>query len=776
MAIMPSQTKPAAILDSKYTGPAAIVSIVLALGGIAAIVTAAVVFKDISAGAITYLAGWVVLLVVVISAGVQLMRKNAWGQRFSLLYHLALTIAAVITMVSITLRGLAQWWPGELDPTVIFVPVIITSAVAAVLLIQASVAGSRLRYASVVMTTVASVIALTVVANLIAQTDYVNVNLASYGRYGISKRTERILQSLDTPVRLTCAYNISNISDENKKISSEYAPRTLELLRDMADCSENVQAVNASTDSAKARVIARLRGSIGGKADEHIKFLDTFTSQSKTIADTLDLKHRQWRQVSAAYLDLWGMTARITRIFEVLADETRKTHKKIDGQIGGSGLPDYAALAKDAEKSLTDSDKTLREISAFLKQLSTIGPKVRANKKSVLKKTGKCLDAALKMSSIVGKPSEDEPSNPSAVLKKFITAARKTSKLASDTAKELAAIAGKENASLIQNSNVWQIRLPTSNSGMMIRTTLSDLYSILAKTIDRRILDAEGLVKAAKPEYQAEVIVKMRKEIAQLAKSFSQSHDKVQSAALALCRIDPQSEKIFQQARTDTITADLLKPIGMMLIQAQRLPKLKSSTLTADITNDNIVIIEAGDKIRVVNFDAIWPMATKSAWSASTTGVEEKRIFNGDAALSSNILSMTSKPFASVLLTYFAPKVDPRMQRMIPQADVDHKKLSTLTKRLTEANFKVKHWNLAQSKPKAEPDDPKTQVMIVLPPPAGSAATNARHGAKQVRAAAREKNPQGHRFRNASRFPGYLHAAQADELHGSAGADAIRLG
>ena len=74
---------------------------------------------------------------------------------------------------------------------------------------------------------------------------------------------------------------------------------------------------------------------------------------------------------------------------------------------------------------------------------------------------------------------------------------------------------------------------------------------------------------------------------------------------------------------------------------------------------------------------------------------------------------MTSEPFATVVLTYFGGVG--QTARMVPRADISPEDLTTLRKRLAEANFEVVEWNLAQDRPAETPGRP--QVLLVLPPP-----------------------------------------------------------
>ena len=106
-----------------------------------------------------------------------------------------------------------------------------------------------------------------------------------------------------------------------------------------------------------------------------------------------------------------------------------------------------------------------------------------------------------------------------------------------------------------------------------------------------------------------------------------------------------------------------------------------------------------------------------------------KRIFNGDSAIASKILTLTKKPFATVYLTYLPPFTrDAAMQMMrmqmqmgmggmpsAPDAHFSPAKLQALGRRLREANFEVKEWDLDEYLPPRKKGDPPP-VLLVLPP------------------------------------------------------------
>ncbi|MEI7837490.1 MAG: hypothetical protein WCK05_13910, partial [Planctomycetota bacterium] len=185
----------------------------------------------------------------------------------------------------------------------------------------------------------------------------------------------------------------------------------------------------------------------------------------------------------------------------------------------------------------------------------------------------------------------------------------------------------------------------------------------------------------------------------------------------------------------------LSKPLGELAARAKALPEQKGRGVVDRLKEDNIIIIEAGDKVDVVGFDEVWPQSSDETSPTRERSQERSRVFDGDAAIRSHLIRLVhQEPFATVLLTYFEPKLPPEAQQMgqgNPRDDVsvtgsyrsrEGNDLSKLTERLELANFEVKKWNLTDPMP-GEPGKPlatgskpatsraaqRPQILLVMP-------------------------------------------------------------
>ncbi|MCE5325036.1 MAG: hypothetical protein LLG01_01340 [Planctomycetaceae bacterium] len=728
MAMTHSSHAPTSLMDRSASRLASMASMIVSLVAITAIVTCMIFSAKLNATLTTYLFVWLLLLALVLAAGIQMFMGQVWGLWLSLVFYLVVAGGAMVALVGAMLAAGAggpspAWWTDLVKDTampanviVLLIPLLGAGAVMSVMMVQASAAAGRLRYAAMVSVTVAVAVTLAFVINLIAQSDYARWNMESSGA-GVSDRTNQILKSLDQPVTLTCAYSATDKAAA--EISREYGPRTLELLRDMADRCDKIKVVDASSDVAKARVIARLSQGESEKFKAHDKFLKSFDAQGKSISDTLLQNRQRWEKAAGAtFLNLWGLTPRVAVVLNRQSQQLSQTHRQVQADIKGAALPDYAKLTQDVQTSLKETSQALEELNVLMVHLSELPAAVNKNAKGTLDCADEALAAAMTMARAIGSPDKPAPEDPSAVLGQFITAAREAAKKSAAVATSLDNVAGAADGRIVNSCRAMQDEVEASpDQPVKVRGMLGDIYRQRAQLIDALAVDAEGYIAAAKKEYQAEMVARMRKQVVWLALALRQAREKLDTGLKQLSAADPLSESFFTQAREGTLFGSADKTVKGLIEQLDKLPKLESTSLAADLRKDNIIIVDVGGKNKVVDFDQVWTPRNATPWSA---GKEETlRAFNGDTAVASAILAKTSKPFATVWLTYFeVPSAQRNPEGMAP---LSPEQFRTLTQRLEESNFVVRRWNLAEPKPAAKADDPSAQVLLILPPPSGPA-------------------------------------------------------
>jgi len=704
------------MLHADFARMAGITSLAMALVGIAALVIY-LVSHEIPADMTLYFAGWIVLGVLAGTAGAALLTGRAWAQRFLLVFWLLLSALAFIFGLTALLWETPGWWSKSVSLAWVAWPTVVLAAGAAVLAVMASATGSRLRYASIASVTVVAALTVAAAANLIAHKDYVHKDYGSRGIYGVSKWTQNILANVDKPLTLTCIY----MSTEADKEGSEYRQRVMELLGEiearMRKLDKEVLIANVTTDAERAKVFRRLQGRLKEQAAQHVKFLMGFDKQANELTALLGGEKKAWSALGeGAYLAQWHLPGQFQDIADVLAKSLLEVGQKIRKQMKAGKAVDYPAMITDVRTELDQFEKSLGSFSSVLKRLEKISSRVGKNGKGALSAAdefGKALGAAAKALGAEGQPVKD----PKAMLTSFSEALVKAARLAGPAAQKLQNVGGEDNAALVVHSRCWQFGQGRQRIG------ISEFYEAMAEELADVASNARATAQLLAPEIQQRQIPFMRKALAAILASHGRVRDSAEAAMKTLAGVDQPSRDMMATAAKDKLFGPVLAKIKSLKDRMGKgetgLPELKADAGGKELTKDNLVVVEVGDQFRIVRFDEVFPRRARQRRPGDDQEAE-KRVFNGDSAISSKILSMTKKPFATVYVTYL-PSYGGQMAAMpwIPDSFFSPKRLQALSQRLREANFEVKLWYL--DKYLEIRDDGRPQVLLVVPPsPPGS--------------------------------------------------------
>jgi len=708
------ESPPAEMLNPGAAKLAASPSIALGLAGIAITVYYLTSLERPSGSLVAAAAAAIAILTVVCITGVQLIRGKAWAQQVLLVVFLA----GLIFVVCVGLAGMLdpEWWDLEWSMWVVLIPPAALQVLAVFGLTLCSSDGTRLRYASNVALAIAAALALIIALNLLSHTTYTRRNIETLQRFSLSQRTKQILDATDEDIRLTCVYT----STKDKSETADRRRRVTEFMREMREYKKSIQVENCTTDTQKAKLVERLREKLVGSVAKHDEFLKDFQIQSKTIIDALTEQQIRWEQAAGrSYLDQWGFTPEVARLLKKGAEEFQRVADNVKTELSGTGLPDYQQLVSDVKGQLTTASDTITAITSKMKEVSQIAPKIEANRDSVLKSADSAEASVEELLQVLG-PPEQAPPNPSEVLQKFASAADKAIRAVQKTVIAMRQVAGKEHVGMVNTAQAWvaqtgqrQVNLPIGAMMLQRRDTVPDLYEYAASNLTRWKLEATAAREAANIEHQGKAVRGLGKAVTALLESLKETRKSAEGALQILSTIDDPTRKILQEVTSGEAFREISEPVEKLLESARDLGELEEDTISEDITRDNIVIVETGDKTKVLDFETVWPIQFRPTGMLVSEG-PEKRSFNGDSAISSEILAMTNEPFATVLITYYRPDVPPEMRRMLPRETISPEKLSALTERLKEANFAVEQWNLAKDRPEVTGDRP--QVLLVLPP------------------------------------------------------------
>ncbi len=683
---------------------------------------------------------WLIMLLIFCGVGalggIQLLRGSRGAQQFLLVYWLGVAVVAVTASLALIFwrvpEGLAEALGGSVEgmtpwATLLAVALLVLSALVVVLLTAASRENTRQRYASMAVVSVAVVLALVMAVNMLSQyesprtgrANYVHFSMETLGRYGLGERTKKILEGVDRPLHITCVYTAA---DKDMK-TAQRRERVLEMLEDMKLYGEKITVEDVRTDAQKAEVLQRLRGDLGKQAGKHEAFLRSFQEKTEALMARLNAQQQRWQaHPRDSYLNMWAIPVEISDVLASQSEKLQRVGKDVTEGLAGPGLPDY----EDLSSRIKDSSKELKDLldrsTEFVEDIRVIAKAATNEEKrqTVIGAVTRTVDAAGDMTANLGAGDANASGDPAKRLGKHVELARRTAQLATAAAGQLDNLAGKDNAELLRQNRHFAVEV---QRGMLpVQVTLSDFLRMTAQRLTQDAEEAEAVAKNAKPDYQEQFIAQTRQAVGQTVASLKQAASAATEFVGRLAKVDEPSRAAFELVDKEALFGELDETLQALLDAHKDLPELEDTTISADISGENIVIIEAGGedaprKAEVVTFDEVWQ--PKGGPDFGGGDEPRQRVFHGDAAIGSRILKMTNEPFALVLLAYWGagPEMPPQMRQMIPPSDIPLEQLSTVRERLQQANFAVEDWNLNEDMPDPNEHADRPKLLIVLPPP-----------------------------------------------------------
>ena len=671
----------------------------------------------------------ILVCVGVCALGVLLLTGSAVAHYVLLWFWLALTGVSTVFGLAAALWQAPVWWDKAIPLGLVVGLLVGFGAVLSVLMVLVSKPRTRLRYGTMVTVSLVAVMALVATVNVIAHRDWerTRVDFQALGLYGISERTEMVLGGVDEPLHLTCVYT----STDKDKLGSKYRPRVVELLEEirakMRDLDKPVNVTNVTTDTQKAEIIDRLQQKLREQAGGQVKLLQDFQGVVEELAKMLQTEQEDWGKLPAdSYLSQWKLPRRVQSMLRSKVEKIKALGTKTKDKMRSSDVVDYPSLVRDVKTGLEEFRQDLKDAAGVMKHRGEIHKEAKKNRKSALASLAK-LDKAI--AAVVATLSEEAAKKDAkAALSNFAKSAAAAAEEARDVARALEDFAGSGNADYLAEAACWQVPVRTGMG--VVQAPVSVRYALSARELSSLASNAEGMVQVLTADALAKQIAFMRQRLASVKSLIASGGKAARQGAEVLATVDKATQAVLDRAEKDDLFKGVLDRLTALLKQITDLPKVEAKTLPRDLTDDNIVIVEVGDKFEVASFDEVYPRRDRNrGFQAPSDDDGPKYLFNGDSAIASKILSMTrkQKPFATVYLTYLAPfdrDTSMQMMRMAmqmrmgmgppPNAAINPAMLSTLRQRLTEANFEVKEWDLAG--PLEVPKDATgPQVLVVLP-------------------------------------------------------------
>jgi len=671
---------------------------------------------------------WIAMFAGALLAARQLIRGKEWAQQVLLAFWELLLIAAVCFLLAGIVYGPGKTWQhvplGGAGGIWLAVGLAAAGGIAA-LLTAASRKGSRLRYSSVVTGTVAIAIALMLAVNIVAQHDYLRKSVESYGLYRLSDRSRTVIDGLDEPVRLTCVYGGAG---EN---TARYGEATLELLREMADYAgrrgKQIEVINANTDTARRAVLAEIDSKISTKAGGHIAYLRSFITDSGPLIEAIRAEAEVWRHLPVeSYVNLWDVTAQ-AKMLSSAADSLEALRSRLAPQVGPTTMqfqpgreivPNYAKLTSETVAELNTARKCIVDIPYALQRMQALAQAV-ATKKPALAEQINLLDESRKaMVEAVGSPDSPAPLKPREMMAEFVQRATVLAQRTQGLADSLANLAGPGNSAALNASSAWWVEL-RNEQGVVGRMWPPDLMMSLSLRTADLAQGVGGAVKDGNDEFLSEQVLPLRRQAKDISESFANASGQILNTLDRLVEIDPTSRRLMDLVQGGELMRNLIDMIDPLLDRAEQLQPLKDESLPEKLKQDNVVIVEIGDAIDVVPSQAVWPMKYSIEQTTAEGEAADSRLFNGNTAISSKLLSMTAPPLATVVVSYYRSVGDPT------GGQIDPGMLGELYGRLSDSNLEVLFWNVISPPPKILQSQGEGEatygdrpvVLLVLPPP-----------------------------------------------------------
>lgn len=723
---------------------AALACIGLAGGGAGLLVTWLLTATQVPAAVSAVVILEVVLLATAAAAGVKLLTGSPWAYRYSLGLWQGLVVVLGVGVIHDLLGQSPPWldrpgmeellapsWWGVVPPTMVLAAALGLVTLVCVLLILASDARGRLRYAATVSTSVALATLLVLVVNLLAQDTYYRTSIETMGRFGLSERSKRALRQVDRDVLLTVVYE----EPETAEADRDYRRRTMELLGEMVEANPRIGLNPVTTEAAKQRLLARLRAKIAAGAGPGVQAVEAFLAATDKRLPQYREARQNWDQTanalpSDAYLNLWGLPTQIADGLGQTIDDWKQTAQQVRRQQ--EGIPDYAQLLTSVRDQLESASTFFRGIDAMLETMAKIAPAVEANRPDVLAGMER---ASRRLEALAGtlNPSTGTRPAPAEQLKAFLAAADPAIAACSAAAEGMDQAAGAEYAAYfaMRGFTGWVGDLGStyrlSLGQVPRRASLRDVMVICAQDVSVLKQSAQQLFRPDSEKYQPQFIKNVAAELIELSRLARSARDAAESALDRLSTIDPASAAAIDRKAFFARAAAELEPLLDQASQAADAPpagEAPQADLASRLAEPNVIIVETEKQIGIVPFDAVWPLRQAPGMlDGGQTRRAQRRGFNGDSAVSSKILDLTREPFARVLIAY----VPSGQGNQGGAFGTMPEHFSSLQQRLAEANLEVVAWDLNEPRPSAgDGNQPGTRparaiqdVLVVLTPPPG---------------------------------------------------------
>lgn len=593
-----------------------------------------------------------------------------------------------------------------------------------------SAAGRRFFFGTNVTVAILLVVFLVVVVNYLGSKSSARKDVSG-GLTGhrLSDRTRKILDK-GGGLTITTVYT----SDEPENSWKKYLPPLEDYCDEIEQHARGVKVshIRAGDDRAE------LRNRVGKKFGSAAQKYDELIQQTYALWDQLEaaLPAQQQAIEALAKGDAWlaGFPVLASRAGDLKKDlgNLKETRKEVDDLVKGESLPRYSEANTKITAFNDEVKRHLEELQNWAREMDKLA-KVLADPKSdfltkTREKNQEIVALLTALQKTAGDPADQTvPEDPKPVLQEYGRLAGTLSKLLFEEASRVEAFLKQYPA--LRNHPQWLMQV---NAGILVgHMSIVSMLGETAEALSRNANVLRSAIKEDVPKDQLQNVVRQLREFTgQWGKDLDLWVKRSVIPFEEASRIDEASRNFLAAGSSGEMFKDVLPKFAELADKVKELPELKMDQVAERLQQDNIVVVESDKDVRVVAFDEVWPVADPMGGQfAAKENEPQRRVFDGDSAIASAILSMQSeKPFATVIFVGYENQPPPQMRQFQrPSVGViPLEGLNTLKERLRRANFAVKDWNLGAEGDAARRPEPEkdTEVIYVFLPPAEAPQMN----------------------------------------------------
>ncbi|HPD30982.1 MAG TPA: hypothetical protein PLL20_13370 [Phycisphaerae bacterium] len=558
---------------------------------------------------------------------------------------------------------------------------------------------------------------------------------AGSSSYRLSQRTKNVLKQIEgDKIAITTVYTSVEPEYERKT----YFPRVEDLCDEIAQFDKRVRVTHCYSPADKLALRNRIQGKFGGAAEKHNEVIAAARTLWEDVQQSLPPLQSQIEGLQRddnAWLGGFSSLNRINLNLKANLENIAETRRDVqDLTEGQDAMPKYQEATNKIKQTNDQLKQTLEDAQKWCKDINSLATVLSNKDSDFAAKTRKQLEELDKLLANlvagVGDPSDTTiPDDPKPAIQDFAKASNALGRWLTEEVGRVNSFV-KANPAIEQHPR-WMLNVQLGP--LVAKMPLSANLSETAQSVSENVQAVRQVLSA--PNVPKDQLQSLLRQLRQIASNIGQKLDKEwKSSILAIlddgARIDQASRDFLARGSEGTMFKEILDKIADIAKKIESLPKLELDEIAERLQDENLVVIEVGDQVRVVKFDEVWPIADptmRMRMDESRTA----RVFDGDSAISGALLAMTrQKKYGTVIFVAYETEADPMARRMGQggrnTGRIPLEQLSTLKDKLKQANFAVKDWNLGAEGTDAERPQPEegTEAIYVFLPPAETSPPN----------------------------------------------------